>query len=250
VVIMAPLKIIGLMSSTHYLPPTKLKLRESADGGLLLDLDGQTVALAAPKRALPVSDPDRYIVLTNLEGEEIGVVRAVDELEPHSRSVLQEALKRVYVMDRITRVLEVEKEALSGQTRWRVEIAISEEEMEDTRPVASILKRALGNRGSNQNSETTEESSSDDSNAVQKVRWLKRETPVSDGDEDSDEETTETIVSRVVTEEREFYISGQEDVKTARYPQIFIVDTEGHHYEITNCEELDLASRHAAERYI
>lgn len=239
------------MSQTHYLPPSKIKLRESAEGNMVLDMDGQTVALAPPKRALPISEPDRYIVLTNTEGEEIGVVRAVADLDPHSRAILDTALKRAYVMERITRVLEVEKEALSGQTRWRVEIAISEQEMEDTRPVTSILKRALSSRSNNDSDEaSTADGSDENSNTVQKVRWLKRQATSADSDDDSDEDNTEVIVSRVVTEEREFYISGQEDVKTARYPQIFIVDTEGHHYEILNCEELDLASRRAAERFI
>jgi hypothetical protein len=217
---------------------------------MLLDMDGQTVTLAPPKRALPISEPDRYIMLTNTDGEEIGMVRAVADLEPHSRAVLEAALKRTYVMERITRILEVEKEALSGQTRWRVEIAISEEEMEDTRAMPSIFKRALGNRATSGSEAAAEDDTDDKSNSMQKVRWLRRQSSSGDGDDDSDDENTEVIVSRVVTEEREFCISGQEDVKTARYPQIFIVDTEGHRYEIPNCEELDLASRRAAERFI
>ena len=33
-----------------------------------------------------------------------------------------------------------------------------------------------------------------------------------------------------------FHIAGNEDVQNARYPRIFITDTEGRRYEVPNCE--------------
>lgn len=61
-----------------------------------------------------------------------------------------------------------------------------------------------------------------------------------------DKSVAEVLVS---TFEREFTIAGQEDVQTARYPHIFIVDTERRRYEILDCESLDADSRKAAERF-
>ena len=61
-----------------------------------------------------------------------------------------------------------------------------------------------------------------------------------------DKSGSEDAVSVV---EREFTINSQDDVATARYPHIYIVDIERRRYEIVNCETLDLESRKAAERF-
>jgi hypothetical protein len=231
------------MDQSPYLPPYKLQLRQRSDGGLLMEMDGQSVELAAPKRTMPLSDPDHYIMLSDENGQELGIIRNPEELDNQSRDVLQEALKRAYVIDLITRILEVEKEALTGQTRWRVEIALSESADASEPAAPSGLSRALG-------ALARSDARGDERNkSLGRVRWLlnrdKDEAKApSPADTVEDEDTT-----RIVTEEREFMISGPEDIKTARYPHIYIVDTDGHRYEIPDCESLDLASRRAAERF-
>ncbi len=92
------------------------------EGGLSLKMDGQKTPLSAPKRALPHTNPDGYIVLSDEDGTEIGVLRALHELEPASRDVLQDALQEIYRTTPILKILDVEREPLSGQIRWRVEV--------------------------------------------------------------------------------------------------------------------------------
>lgn len=245
----------------------------------MLCLDGQTTRLKAPRRARPLSEPDKYILLYNESEEEMGVLRDLAELDEESRQVLGDALKKVYVIERIVRVLEVEKEALTGQTRWRVELAREEDDapqqdviftaldqmepspLRDGAPAAdgngsmssgsnsvngSTANGATSNGATsngatvngltNNSSDGSADNARDDSKILNRLRLRLNRDRV-DGEPD------------VATEEREFLINGQEDVQTARYPHIYIVDTDRNRYEILNCETMDLESRRAAERF-
>lgn len=229
---MADLKEPKLMKQAYYLPAKKLKLRQGEDGSLFMHLDGQSVALAPPKRALPLSNPNNFIVLYDEAGNEMGIVRDVAELEPGSGEALQNALKLVYHIEQITRILEVERDALTGQVRWRVEVATAPEPSPQ-QPATQLDGKALA-------AEATGHSEvKDDEKQLTKVRWFRNsdKTPA-DGEENT-----------ITTEERVFLIGGQEDIQTARYPHIYIVDIERNRYEILNCEGLDIESRQASERY-
>ncbi len=192
---------------THFLAPEKVKLSHK-NGALWLKMDGQKVELARPKRSRPLSAPDGWIVLSEKEGSEIGVLKDVAKLDAESRRILRDELERAYQKTLITRILELEREPLSGQVRWRVEI----ESDEDPAPPVAIPDSKNG-----------------------PLRLLHRAKT------DAEAPTS--------AQEREFFINGAEDVQTARYPQIFLVDTDGNRYEISNCEALDLASRRLGERF-
>lgn len=198
------------MSETHFLSPAKVKICRR-EGQLWLKMDGQKVRLAAPKRALPLSQPERFIVLSAHDGGEIGLIKNLAKLAPESRQIVREELERAYEMLRISRILEVEREPLTGQIRWRVEI----ENGEEISPPMEIPDQKKG-----------------------VLRVLSR----------APKKIVESEPDRIARE-REFRLAGGEDVQTARYPQIYLVDTQGRRYEIPNCEALDFASRRAAERF-
>jgi hypothetical protein len=240
----------------HIFPP-HTKIRRDADGALKLCLDGQKTRLSAPRRARPLSEPDKHILLYNENEEEMGVLRDLAELDEESRQVLGEALKKAYVIERIVRVLEVEKEALTGQTRWRVELALDEGEVPQQPVITTALDQlepaTSSNGASGNGSGTNDENSTNGSTLASSIE------EVADNTRD-DSKILSRIRQRlnrdrvegepdVATEEREFLINGQEDVQTARYPHIYIVDTDRNRYEILNCETLDLESRRAAERF-
>jgi hypothetical protein len=196
--------------------------------------DGQSVVLDAPRRALPLSDPDRFIVLSNLEGQEVGVVRAIDELDPESQDVLSDALERAYAIQTITRILKVDREPLTGQSVWRVEVSTQKP------PKKSMLRvRGLNSRAWEKESRR----SARRSKLLQaRIRWHRRRKLYR-------KTVAASEAASVATQERQFSIAGPEDVQTARYPRIYIVDTDGNRYEIPDCEALDLESRQAAERF-
>ena len=201
---------------------------------MLLQLDGQSVVLDAPRRALPLSDPDRFIVLSNLEGQEVGVVRAIDDLDPESQDVLSDALERAYAIQIITRILKVDREPLTGQSIWRVEVSTQKQ------PKKSMLRvRGLNSRAWEKESRR----SARRSRLLQaRIHWHRRRKLYR-------KTVAASEAASVATEERQFTIAGPEDVQTARYPRIYIVDMDGNRYEIPDCEALDLESRQAAERF-
>lgn len=210
---------------SRFLPPHELKLWSLPDGAMVLKWRERRCVLGAPKRALPLSDPERFVVLFEADGQEIGTLRDVSELDEESQSVLRASLTRAYRIERITRILEVEREPLSGQTRWRVELALDDGDAPETETSVEPVVR--------------ERRMASVKPAVK--RLLRRSS--------DDIEEPEAPLARIVTREHEFSIAGQEDVSTARYPHILIVDTERSRYEIPNCEALDAESRRAAERF-
>jgi len=131
------------MIDSALLDPKRLYLREE-DGTLRLFHEGGSASLAPPKRALPLSSPDEWIVLSSKEGDEIGTIRRVAELDSHSRTLLRAALESAYRITTILRVIEVEREPLSGQIAWRVEIESDETVGDSSQSGREITFRIAG----------------------------------------------------------------------------------------------------------
>jgi len=114
---------------TYFFPPKKLKICQHGSA-LFLKMDGQKIELSQPKRALPLTNPDEYILLGSAEGEELGFIRKISELDEHSRNTLERALEEAYRVTKIIKVLSVDRDPISGQISWSVEIENSENEDE------------------------------------------------------------------------------------------------------------------------
>ena len=273
---------------SSFFDPADFSLTRDDDGTLRLHRDGQSVRLAAPRRAMPLSQPEVFIALMSEGGDELGWVRDLAEIEENSRKLLDEALQKAYRIERIVRILKVEKEALTGQTRWLVEIAAEKNanlEDDDDAPEATDSNGAQRNGAASKNGSATlngagqndkaarggkiasdgaapRKSAGDDSASTREPKLLR---VFSEKDDDApgvierlkrkrraasaDDETLFGGLNVSESEERQFSIGGQEDVQTARYPHIFIVDTDRNRYEVLDCEALDLESRRAAERF-
>lgn len=107
--------------------PQLLKVWPENDG-LMLEYDGKLSELAPPRRALPLSSPEEWILLNSLEGEELGSVRRLSELDSVSRDTLRAALAEAYRITTILRVLDVEREPIGGQITWQVVVESTEDE--------------------------------------------------------------------------------------------------------------------------
>jgi len=222
------------MKTSSILPAQRLNLRDHENGNMLLHLDGQAVLLDAPRRALPLSDPDHFIVLTDSDGQEIGVLRDPAQLDPESQDVLTDALERAYAIQNITRILNIEREPMTGQSTWRVEVSTEKPSKTMTFPSRGLSSRAW-RKESNRTSRR--------SKVLQaRIRWHRRRKL-------DRRMAAASEAAAIATQEREFTIAGPEDIQTARYPRIYIVDMDGNRYEIADCEALDLESRQAAERF-
>lgn len=107
--------------------PESLRVWSEA-GSLMMEYEGRVSELLPPRRALPLSSPDEWITLSSTDGEELGTIRRVRELDSASRNVLREALEQAYRITTILRVLDVDRDPISGQITWRVVVEANEDE--------------------------------------------------------------------------------------------------------------------------
>ena len=119
-------------------------LRVWSDGALMLEYDGKLSELSPPRRALPLCSPDEWIVLSSLGGEELGTIKQLSKLDAVSRDTLRAALETAYHITTILRVIEVEREPLSGHITWRVVVEASEDELQGTQSGREISFHLAG----------------------------------------------------------------------------------------------------------
>jgi ATP-binding cassette subfamily B protein len=93
----------------NLLEPTSTALLREASGSLGLMLDDRSYTDVAVLRAAPLSDPDRYVVF--LGESEIGVLRDPTKLDPWSRGVLADELRRCNLTAVIRRIDRLAHEA-------------------------------------------------------------------------------------------------------------------------------------------
>jgi len=96
----------------------ELKLERRADGQLWAVRNGDERAVRL-HRCFPWSEPGRYLSLRDTENEEFALVRSLDDLEPTSRNVLQDAIAEVGFVLEVERITGVEEE-IEIRT-WKVE---------------------------------------------------------------------------------------------------------------------------------
>ena len=96
----------------------KLTLERRADGQLWAVSNGEERAVRL-HRCFPWSEPGRYISLRDTENEEFALVTSLDDLEPTSRSVLEDAIAEVGFVLEVERITQVEEE-IEIRT-WKVE---------------------------------------------------------------------------------------------------------------------------------
>ena len=60
-----------------------------------------------PRRLFPRSGGNRYVALLDEDGEQVAVIRSVDDLLPGSKEALQTALEEYYMIPRITRFIKM-----------------------------------------------------------------------------------------------------------------------------------------------
>lgn len=71
-----------------------------------------------PKWASPITQPGRYLSLMDGKGQEIFMVKTIEELDPNSRQAVETELKRRYLTSTIHRILSAKVEF--GATYWNV----------------------------------------------------------------------------------------------------------------------------------
>lgn len=101
------------------LDPAHLKFSRVNLSLRLSILDDRSWLSVVVKRSQPLTNPGRFLCVLSSEGGEVGVLEALDGLDPESRQLVEEELRRRYVAARILRVLSVKERF--GTVEWVVE---------------------------------------------------------------------------------------------------------------------------------
>lgn len=100
---------------------SEAKFLKMPDGQIVLVWNEQAIAVGKILRTLPISDPWRYLIVYDVDGNEVGIIVDINELDTNSREVVREELERRYHIPKILRILRVERLPQTGYTRWEVE---------------------------------------------------------------------------------------------------------------------------------
>jgi len=104
----------------NYIEGTEIKLR--LRDRIFVDAefyDGAKMEALEPHRLFPVSGLTRYISLMDAEGNAVCIIKNIDDLLPESRDAIASALGDIYMIPKITKVLNWEGK--NGAHVWTAE---------------------------------------------------------------------------------------------------------------------------------
>ena len=93
-----------LTGDLSLLSPREIRLYLDDFDDLTLDLRGEIHKRIGVHRAFPLNAPAKFIVLQNSDGNEIGIVRDLSDLDSDSQDALEIALEQAYFMPRILKI--------------------------------------------------------------------------------------------------------------------------------------------------
>ena len=85
----------------------------------LILADGTVFEPLEPRRLFPVNRADEYITLLDSENKEVGIIRAITDLDKDSRQVVRNSLEDFYLVPHITRIISISEKY--GTLHWCVD---------------------------------------------------------------------------------------------------------------------------------
>ena len=87
------------------------EVRITENDGIFVDVEfyhsGEKLCELEPHRLFPKSGSDRYIVLLNTDGDQVAIIRDLNNIIPESREVVQKALEEYYMIPRISKFIRM-----------------------------------------------------------------------------------------------------------------------------------------------
>jgi hypothetical protein len=104
----------------HILDPTKVRLWRTEAGKIRMEIEGDRSVLHVNiARAFPVSHPEHYIGFRDEDDKDVGMVVEPGKLDPKTRKIVDEQLRKRYFVPVITRIHSIKEEY--GVGHWIVE---------------------------------------------------------------------------------------------------------------------------------
>lgn len=87
------------------------EVRLTANDGIFVDAEfyhtGETMTELEPHLLFPISGSNKYIALLDSEGEQVAIIRNIENLLPDSKQTLLDCLEELYMMPQIVRFIEM-----------------------------------------------------------------------------------------------------------------------------------------------
>ncbi len=134
------------------LDPKQIKVFSAMGVTRMTESDRSWIKVS-PARAFPLSDPDHYIGLLDINGKDVGIIYDPALLDVESRATVSKDLERRYFVPLVERVLYVKEEF--GTIYWTVETDKGEIELvvrnlrdnlQELSPARVIITDIHGNR--------------------------------------------------------------------------------------------------------
>ena len=130
--------------SVNILDPKKIRISRDESGRLkIIFKGGAEVIVKRIIKAFPLTMPWRYIILIDENDQEIGVIKAIKDLDESSRRILVEQLEKIYFIPKITKIHQIKEEF--GVLLWETETNKGPRRFEVTsrRDIKKIGKRRI-----------------------------------------------------------------------------------------------------------
>lgn len=111
---------IQIENEVQFLDAKCLKIRLNSFEDLEVELpDGSIHTPVVPVRALPLSQPDQFILFLDADENEIGIIEDIKQLNKADRNALEAELEKCYFIPKITQIHAIDGHF--GVTQWEVE---------------------------------------------------------------------------------------------------------------------------------
>lgn len=112
-----------MAAGIRFLEPRSLRISKP-EGAVRLRIeieDDRCLIDAIVRRAFPMSKTDAYFSVQNAEGEEVGILRSLDDLDNEARKLIEAELDRRYFTPKILQIKSLKQEG----GMWTFEVATS-----------------------------------------------------------------------------------------------------------------------------
>lgn len=92
------------------LRPRDVKFTRGADQHLYIETENGREGPVKVRWAFPLTNPDKYVVISNLDNEFVALLKNYKRLDPESFQVVQEDLEEDYFLPRITKIERIDDE--------------------------------------------------------------------------------------------------------------------------------------------
>ena len=137
----------------EFTPPERCRFYRNPRGFLAMELDGTDYKRVQLSRAMPITDPTKYVTVTDMDSKEIAVLEDLAALADDARALVEEELGVRYFCPKITQVKSIKEklgsyyfEVLIGDFEKTVAVSDISKNLKQLEEVRILLTDVDGNR--------------------------------------------------------------------------------------------------------